>query len=125
MWRVALRFEATSNQLVDDDIVSSRSFASSLHRPSHAKVRSTTQRLAMTTKPVALFGLRTISIVGPGSRDRVKYFPFANDQSKLRESLRLRINACSGGAAGGAPGGGNDSNIDIDLNGDSGNGATQ
>jgi len=56
-----------SNQLSDDRIVFSQSFASLLHLPSHAKVRSTTQRLAMTTKPVALLGRLTISIVGLGS----------------------------------------------------------
>jgi hypothetical protein len=55
------------SQLSDDEIVFSQSFASLRHRPSHAKVRSTTHRRATTTKPVAAFGRRTIAIVGLGS----------------------------------------------------------
>ena len=67
IYRVALRIDAISNQLSDDGMVSSQSFANLLHLPSHANVRSTTQRLAMTTNPTASLGRRTISIVGLGS----------------------------------------------------------
>lgn len=43
----------------------SQSLASRRHRPSQAKVRSTIQRRAMTTNPVAPGGRLTISISGP------------------------------------------------------------
>ena len=49
----------------DDAIDVSQSLAKRLHLPSHEKVRSTTQRLATTTKPVTPGGRLTISIVGP------------------------------------------------------------
>ena len=42
----------------------SQSLASLRHRPSHARVRSTTHRLAITTKPATPFGRLMISIVG-------------------------------------------------------------
>ena len=45
-------------------MASSQSFASLLQRPNHAKVRSTTQRRAITTKPIALSGRRLIWIAG-------------------------------------------------------------
>ena len=48
-----------------DAIVFSQSFAKRRQRPSQAKVRSTTHRRAMTTKPVTSGGRFTISIVGP------------------------------------------------------------
>jgi len=41
----------------------SQSFASLLHRPSHAKVRSTTQRRGMISKPTAVSERLTISTV--------------------------------------------------------------
>lgn len=52
---------------------------------------------------------------GFGARDMARLFPFANDQSRLDEGFRLRINTCAGGAAAGAPGGGSDANQGIDL----------
>ena len=44
-------------------MVRSKSFASLRHRPSHAKVRSTTQRRGKTSKPLALSVRLTISSV--------------------------------------------------------------
>ena len=62
MNRVDLRIAATRTQASADAIDVSQSFASLLHRPSHAKVRSTTHRRAMSTKPVTSGGRLTISI---------------------------------------------------------------
>lgn len=44
----------------------SRSLASLRHLPSHAKVRSTTQRLGRTSKPLAPSDRLTISVTRPG-----------------------------------------------------------
>ena len=56
---------------------------------------------------------------GFSSSDMQRYFPFTNDQSRLQEDFRLRINTCAGGASGGAPGGGNDNDVDTDNFGNS------
>ncbi len=68
MSRVALRMAAMCSHGSDDAMEVSQSLASLRQRPSHAKVRSTTQRRAMTTKPAALSGRRTILIAGLGSK---------------------------------------------------------
>ena len=44
----------------------SKSLANLRHRPSHAKVRSTTQRLGRTSKPLAVSDRLTISVASPG-----------------------------------------------------------
>jgi EAL domain-containing protein (putative c-di-GMP-specific phosphodiesterase class I) len=44
----------------------SKSLASLRHRPSHANVRSTTQRLGRTSKPLAVSDRLTISVTKPG-----------------------------------------------------------
>ena len=70
MKRVARLIAASSHQACDEATVRSQSLASLRHRPSHARVRSTTHRLAITTKPATPFGRLMISIVGLGSRLR-------------------------------------------------------
>jgi len=57
--------EAMSSHALDEASPSSQSFASLRQRPSQAKVRSTTQRLAMTTKALGL--LRTPHDLKPWS----------------------------------------------------------
>jgi len=54
---------AMSSQLSAERMDFSQSFANLRHLPSHAKVRSTTQRRGMTSKPFALSERLTISIV--------------------------------------------------------------
>lgn len=44
----------------------SKSLASLRHRPSHANVRSTTQRLGRTSKPLAVSDRFTIAVASPG-----------------------------------------------------------
>ena len=65
MYLADRRIEAMRSHASADAIEVSQSFASLRQRPSHAKVRSTTQRRVMTTKPVTPAGRLTISIVGP------------------------------------------------------------
>ena len=61
--RVIIRMEAMSAQVVEDAIEVSQSLASRRHRPSHAKVRSTTHRRGKRTKPLAASERLMISIV--------------------------------------------------------------
>ena len=56
MWAIVIHASALA-------IVFSQSFANLRHRFSHAKVRSTTQRRGMTSKPLAVSERLTISIV--------------------------------------------------------------
>ena len=49
------------------DLRFSQSLASLRHRPSHAKVRSTTQRLGRISKPLAMSERLTISTARPGN----------------------------------------------------------
>jgi len=65
MCRADLRIAAMSVHASAEAIEASQSLASLRHRPSQAKVLSTTQRRAMTTKPVTPGGRLTISMVGP------------------------------------------------------------
>lgn len=54
---------AIKTQACADSSCRSQSFASLRHLPSHAKVRTTTHRRGRTSKPLALSGRLTISIV--------------------------------------------------------------
>jgi putative transposase len=63
MRRVKIWTEAMKSHAVAEAVVCSKSLARRRLRPSHAKVRSTTQRLGKTSKPLAWSDRLMISTV--------------------------------------------------------------